>query len=129
MVTVRNCHFTAAKQRQRRADNHGRPRRAELAVLPEVKNHCYHILTRDTINARHLYRTIEIHFMSPLDRQKISIHRSHPDADDGGYMPGTPAERLSEVWDLTRDVWAFFRETNAEQRLQRDVAVLIRGKR
>ena len=67
--------------------------------------------------------------MLPLDRQQISIHRSHADADDGGYMPGTPAERLSEVWDLTRDVWAFFRETNAEQRLQRDVAVLIRGER
>jgi hypothetical protein len=44
--------------------------------------------------------------MPPLDRQQISIHRSHADADDGGYMPGTPAERLSEVWDLTRDVWA-----------------------
>jgi hypothetical protein len=72
---------------------------------------------------------MEIHFMPPLDRHQIRIHRSHADADDGGYMPGTPAERLSEVWDLTRDVWAFFRETNAEQRLQRDVAVLIRGKR
>ena len=67
--------------------------------------------------------------MPPLDRQQISIHRSHADADDGGYMPGTPAERLSEVWDLTRD----------EQRLQREVAVtlafvsgcvqLVRGRR
>ena len=69
--------------------------------------------------------------MSPLDRQHISIHRSHADADadDGGYMPGTPAERLSEVWELTREAWAFFRNTNAEQRLRRDVAVLIGGER
>ena len=42
-------------------------------------------------------------------------------------MPGTAAERLSQVWELTREVWFFFRETDAEQRLQRDVAVLKRA--
>jgi hypothetical protein len=47
-------------------------------------------------------------------------------ADDGGYMPGTAAERLSQVWELTREVWFFFRGTDAEQRRQRDFAVLIR---
>jgi hypothetical protein len=41
-------------------------------------------------------------------------------------MPGRPEERLSQVWDLTREVWHFFQGINAEQRLQRDVAVLIR---
>ena len=66
--------------------------------------------------------------MSVLNRRQVSIHRSFAEAEDHGYMPGTPAERLSEVWDLTQEVWAFFREANAEQRLQRDVAVLIRGK-
>src|SRR5271156_4843299 len=69
---------------------------------------------------------MENHFMSPLNRQQISIYRSRAEADDGGYMLGTPAERLSEVWELTREAWAFFRNTNAEQRPQRDVAVLIR---
>jgi hypothetical protein len=44
-------------------------------------------------------------------------------------MPGGPEERLSQVWDLTQEVWLFFQGINAEQRLQRDVAVLVRGKR
>lgn len=65
-------------------------------------------------------------FMSRLDRNFVRIYRSHAAADDGGYMPGTAEERLSQVWELTREVWVFFRETDAEQRLQRDVAVLIR---
>lgn len=67
--------------------------------------------------------------MPPLDRQQVRLYRSHAEADDGGYMPGSPEERLSQVWDLTREVWFFFRGSDAEQRLQRDVGVLIRGKR
>ena len=67
--------------------------------------------------------------MPPLDRKHVRVFRSHAAADDGGYMPGTAAERLSQVWELTKEVWFFFREADAEQRLQRDVAVLIRGKR
>jgi hypothetical protein len=66
--------------------------------------------------------------MPPLDRRQTRLYRSHAAADDGGYMPGTAAERLSQVWELTREVWAFFRESDVERRLQRDVAVLIRGK-
>jgi len=62
----------------------------------------------------------------PLDRQNERLFRSHAAADDGGYMPGTPAERLAEVWELTREVWSFAEGTDAEQRLQRDVEVLIR---
>ena len=64
--------------------------------------------------------------MSRLDRNVVRVYRSHAAADDGGYMPGTAEERLSQVWDLTREVWFFCREMDAEQRLQRDVAVLIR---
>ena len=63
-----------------------------------------------------------------MNRRQIARYRSHAEADDGGYMPGTAAERLSAVWELTRDVWAFFQEANAERRLQRDVVVLVRGK-
>jgi hypothetical protein len=44
-------------------------------------------------------------------------------------MPGSPEERLLQVWDLTEEVWLFFQGAHAEQRLQRDAAVLIRGKR
>jgi hypothetical protein len=62
-----------------------------------------------------------------LNRHRVVLYKSHAEADDGGYMPGTPEERLLEVWELTREVWAFFQEANAERRLQRDVAVLVRG--
>ena len=67
--------------------------------------------------------------MPLLDRNHVRIYRSHAAADDSGYMPGGPEERLSQVWELTREVWHFSLGTNAEQRLQRDVAAFIRGKR
>jgi hypothetical protein len=62
----------------------------------------------------------------PLDRQKERLFRSHAEADDGGYMPGTPAERLGEVWELTKEIWSFAEGKDAEQRLQRDVEVFSR---
>lgn len=67
--------------------------------------------------------------MRRLDRHQVRLYRSRAEADDSGYMSGTPAERLSQVWELTREAWAFFRGADAERRLQRHVAVLIRGKR
>jgi hypothetical protein len=66
--------------------------------------------------------------MSSLDRKHVRIYRSLTEADDGGYMAGSPEERLSEVWELTQEAWSFLQGTHAEQRLQRDVAVLIRRK-
>lgn len=62
-----------------------------------------------------------------LNRQHVTLHRSPAEADDGGYMAGTAEERILQVWELTREAWAFFRDTDAERRLQRHVAVLIRG--
>jgi hypothetical protein len=67
--------------------------------------------------------------MQSVDRKQVVLHRSLAEAEDGGYMPGTPEERVLEVWELTRDAWTFFRQGDAEQRLQRDVAVLVRGER
>lgn len=62
-----------------------------------------------------------------LERRTVKLLRSDHEADDGGFMPGSPAERLAQVWELTRDAWLFFDATfDAEQRLQRDVAVLVR---
>jgi hypothetical protein len=61
-----------------------------------------------------------------VDRKKERVFRSLAEADDGGYMPGTPAERLSEVWELTREVWSLVEGKDAEQGLQRDVEVFIR---
>ena len=67
--------------------------------------------------------------MNQVNRRHVRIHRSHADADDRGYMQGTPEERVLAVWDLTEEVWGFFQKTDAERRLQRHIAVLVRGKR
>ena len=64
-----------------------------------------------------------------LDRQKERLFRCLAEADDGGYMSGTPAERLGEVWELTKEVWFFAEGTDAEQRLQRNVEVFSRRER
>ena len=52
--------------------------------------------------------------MSKIDRRKTRLFRSH-----------AAAERVSQVWELTREAWAL-RNEDPEQPLQRDVAVLIR---
>lgn len=67
--------------------------------------------------------------MHSLNRRQIALYHSHSEADDGGYMPGTAEERFLEVWELTREAWAFFQEADAERRLQRHVAVVVRGER
>jgi hypothetical protein len=69
--------------------------------------------------------------MPSVDRSQFAIYRSlaEAEAEASGYMPGTPEERILEVWELTREVWAFSGQGDAEQRLQRDVAVLVRGER
>jgi hypothetical protein len=65
--------------------------------------------------------------MPSVNRRHITIRRSLDEADDQGYMPGSAADRLLEVWELTREVFAFSQSADAESRLQRDVGVLIRG--
>jgi hypothetical protein len=65
--------------------------------------------------------------VSQIDRKHVRIFRSHASAEDHGYMPGSPAERLSQVWELTREAWQFAQSAHAEQELRRDVVVVIRG--
>jgi hypothetical protein len=67
--------------------------------------------------------------MNSVDTTRVSLHRSLAEAEDNGFMPGSPEERVLQVWELTREAWEFFRQGDAEQRLQRDVAVLVRGER
>jgi hypothetical protein len=46
---------------------------------------------------------------------------------DTGSVEESPAQRVSDLWDLTLNVWAFVPGNNyAKSRLQRDVAVLTR---
>jgi hypothetical protein len=66
--------------------------------------------------------------VSEVDRRQTRLYRSHEAADDHGYMPGTAEERMSQVWELTREACAVSGE-DPEQPLQRDAAVFIRRQR
>ena len=58
-----------------------------------------------------------------VDRNKCVLKKL--DEEDNGYVDAEPAERISMVWELTKQAYAFA-GINAEQRLQRNVAKLIR---
>jgi hypothetical protein len=62
----------------------------------------------------------------PLDRTHTRLFRSDEPRDDDGYMEGSPADRLSQVWELTREVWSFVRGEDPEEPMRRDLVRLIR---
>jgi hypothetical protein len=66
--------------------------------------------------------------MERLKRNLTRLLKQTEDQDDG-YVEGTPAYRLSLVWEITKDVYAFSGSGDAERRLQRNVAPLVRGGR
>lgn len=58
-----------------------------------------------------------------VDRKIIKQWALDEDKDDG-YVQADMAELISLMWDITEDVWSFVKDQNAEQRLQRNVAVI-----
>ena len=66
--------------------------------------------------------------MTKVDRS-VTRMMHLKDGDDDGYVEGDPATRISLVWEISCDVWSFMRKDNAQRRLQRDVATLIRRTR
>ncbi len=63
--------------------------------------------------------------MRSLDRSVTELGRLGDDRDDG-YVEADHSTRFGMVWELTLDAWAFMGKKDAEQRLQRDVAHLVR---
>ncbi len=61
-----------------------------------------------------------------LDRKKAIV--KHMNENDTGYVDASPAERVVMMWELTIELWSLRNKQVAEQRLQRDVAKLIRMK-
>jgi hypothetical protein len=92
---------------------------------------------RHTFHFIHVLRDVELrrpnhpgvgnYLMPPVNRKHIRVYRSHASAEDHGYMQVSPAERLSQVWELTQEAWQFAQGAHAEQELRRDVVVVIRG--
>ena len=63
-----------------------------------------------------------------VNRKVVKRLNFNEDLDDG-YVQMDKAELLSIIWEITQDAWSFVRGQNAEQRLQRDVAIVIRSTR
>jgi len=60
-----------------------------------------------------------------MNRKHTSIHRMTDHRNDD-YVPGTPEDRISLVWPLTREIASLSVKHDAERRLQRHVTCLVR---
>ncbi len=60
-----------------------------------------------------------------MNRKHTALYRMW-DHRNGGFVSGTPADRLSLVWPLTREIASLSKKYDAERRLQRHVTRLIR---
>lgn len=59
-----------------------------------------------------------------VQKQYIALKKMSKEAPP--FVDGSPAERVSMIWDLTAEVWSLTDPQGVERRLQRDVAKLIR---
>ena len=59
-----------------------------------------------------------------LNRDIVTLKKLS-DKDDG-FVDASPQERISMVWELTKEAWYFKERKNVKQRLQRDVVRLIK---
>ncbi len=60
-----------------------------------------------------------------MDRTHTVLSRMSETRDDD-IVPGTPAERISLVWPLTREVASLSKRYDVERRLQRNAAGVSR---
>jgi hypothetical protein len=61
-----------------------------------------------------------------MDVNRKIVKRLSSDEDiDDGYVQADMSELISMMWEITSDVWAFIREQDVKQRLQRNVAAVI----
>jgi hypothetical protein len=62
-----------------------------------------------------------------MNRKHTALHRMSERRNDY-FVPGTPADRLSLVWPLTREIASLSKKHDAERRLQRHITRLVRRK-
>lgn len=63
--------------------------------------------------------------MVKLQRDKVKIFSKTDAAADVGFVSASPAECLSFVWELTKEVYSISGEYDVESRLQRHVVHII----
>lgn len=59
-----------------------------------------------------------------LDRTRATLKPMSK--SDDCFMPGSPAERLSAMWDITSEIWSLRGDADVKRRLQRNVARLVK---
>ena len=62
-------------------------------------------------------------------RRNIKVRRLHEQGEDADLENTTPSERLSMMWQLALDAWAFKEEDLAQSRLPRHTVRLLRRER
>ena len=60
-----------------------------------------------------------------MDRKHTAKYRMS-DCSNQDFVPGTPTDRISLVWPLTREVASLNKKYDAQRRLQRHVTRLVR---
>jgi hypothetical protein len=60
--------------------------------------------------------------ISRVDRSRSLLIKGKSQTSD--YVDASPARRVAIVWELTEELWSITGRTDAQQRLQRDVAAL-----
>jgi hypothetical protein len=66
---------------------------------------------------------MEILTRMEVNRKIINKFKMHEDNEDG-YVKADMPDLISMIWEITQDAWSFVKGQDAEQRLQRNVAVL-----
>ena len=46
--------------------------------------------------------------------------------EEDSFVKASPAERVSFIWELTKELWSLRNQQDAERRLQRNVTNLVR---
>jgi len=62
-----------------------------------------------------------------MNRNHTAIYKISERRNDG-FVPGTPEYRIGLVWPLTQEIVSLSKKYDVEQRLQRHITRLIRGK-
>jgi len=60
-----------------------------------------------------------------MNRKVVKKISMDEDIDDG-YVLAEKHDLISMVWEITKDTWSFVKGQNVKQRLQRDVATIVR---
>lgn len=69
----------------------------------------------------------ERQIISRVDRSRSLLIKGKTQTSD--YVDAPPARRVAIVWELTEELWSLSEQTNPQQPMRRDVAILKKQSR